>query len=220
MFRIKICGVRTIQDVENVANSGADAIGLNFFPPSIRFLPPSDPSTPELSKHASRLALFRVGVMVNLSIADVKRLMDKIELDAIQLHGDEPSETATDWCSLGLPIIRAVKLPTKQISPSIIDRIAKTWIDAGCHPLFDADAGKSHGGVGKKLDWDSIKNWRNDNPGKSFTLAGGLTPENVAEAIEKSGANSVDTASGVERPKGIKDGKSIQRFVAACSPLF
>ena len=105
-------------------------------------------------------------------------------MDAIQLHGDEPLELAESllrdhrW-----PLIRAIKLPTTPLEVAEIEALARPWIDLGCHPLLDADAGAAHGGSGKTLDWNSIRHWRDAFPETRFTLAGGLNPENVAEAI-------------------------------------
>ena len=217
MFRIKICGIKTIKDAEMVSNSGADAVGLNFFPPSIRYLDPTNPDTSAVSERAAQLSLLRVGVIVNLEITQAEQLLEQVSLDALQLHGHEAPETAQNWISLGVPIIKAIKLPTGPISTSVIDQYCLPWIEAGCHPLFDAEAGNAHGGVGARVDWESVGKWSKSVPSQNFTLAGGLTPENAAEAIAQTGAQSVDAASGVENPRGTKNEHSLQRFVEACS---
>ena len=219
MFKIKICGVRTLQDLQFVSDAGGDAVGLNFFPPSVRYLPPNSESTRILSEEAGKLSLRRVGVFVNMQRADVEQLLQTIPLDAIQLHGDEPPSDASQWQALGIPLIRAIKLPIGQISISTIDERCAPWINSGFHPLFDADAGPSHGGVGQRIDWQSIHQWRERHTGQPFTLAGGLKPDNVGEAIEVSGACSVDTASGVENPRGTKSAVLIEEFVRNCSAL-
>lgn len=219
MFRIKICGVRSVVDVENAHIHGADSIGINFFPKSIRYLSPKTDEAQKVSSVAAERCLLRVGVVVNMSRIQVEELLEAIQLDAIQLHGDEPISSAEYWASLGIPLIRAIKLPSKVLTSEEISSKCAPWIQAGCHPLFDADAGGAHGGIGRKLDWDSIRNWQLDHPNQAFTLAGGLTPDNVADAILTSGARSVDTASGVEKPRGCKDSESIRRFVDACSAL-
>ena len=98
-----------------------------------------------------------------------------------------------------------------------------THVNLGAQLLFDADGGRAHGGSGKQLDWSVIHDWADSNriakwgPTASWTLAGGLTPENVGEAILTTGASSVDAASGVEEPKGVKSAAKIRRFVDACN---
>ncbi len=191
MFHIKICGVRRVEDIHAVADSGADAIGLNFFPSSVRFVDPSTPRAAELSRVASQRGLLRVGVFVNESIQSITRVTDPLEIDVIQLHGDEPLSTARALCQTKrFRVIRAIKLPTGPLEPARIEAAARPWIDVGCHPLLDADAGAAHGGSGKTLDWSSIHQWSMANPRTAFTLAGGLNPQNIGEAITHSGAKA------------------------------
>lgn len=216
MFRIKICGVRSVADIEAIAESGADAVGLNFFPPSIRYLDPNASLTSEIATAATVAGLIRVGVVVNQSVEQLATLLSQIELDAIQLHGDERPEQVADIRSLGVPLIRAVKLPVGNIDSETIEQAVRPWIGLGCHLLLDAEAGAAHGGSGKSLDWAAVHRWSMRHPRVPFTLAGGLNPENVAAAIRQSGARSVDTASGVEQPRGYKNRELVQRFVDAC----
>ena len=290
MFHIKICGVREIDDIHAVADSGADAIGLNFFPASVRFVDPTVLKTAELSQVAAQRGLYRVGVFVNESIESIAATAKAIGLEMIQLHGDEPVSFARELSRCGRwPLIRAIKLPKGGLEPAAIEVLARPWIDIGCHPLLDADGGAAHGGSGQTLDWDAVRRWqgqskqgpngpngegpKGDRPvslldqrdqmgtgqvpapkgdrrislpapqdqmgtdqmgtdqmgtgqllgpkggpkgDRPFTLAGGLNPANVAEAIRHSGAISVDTASGVESTKGHKDRELIQAFARAC----
>jgi phosphoribosylanthranilate isomerase len=213
MFHIKICGVRAEADVEAVVAAGADAIGLNFFPPSVRYLDPSAQATRDLSLLARDVGLLRVGVVVNRSVDSMVALCERLDLDAIQLHGDESPADASQLLSrLSRPILRAIKLPQVALPVEEISVRAEPWIACGCHLLLDADAGKSHGGSGKTLHWPSVRAWAQRYPDVQWTLAGGLTPDNVAEAIRRSGARSVDTASGVEHPPGVKNREKIERF--------
>lgn len=213
MFRIKICGVRLKIDIAAVEQSGADAIGFNFFPPSVRYVDPDQTSTRQLSEIATELGLTRVGVFVNESAQRIASIAERVGLDAIQLHGDEPLAVADQLIRSGLRVVRAVKLPRTALSPEDLDDALAGWIEMGCHPLLDADAGSAHGGSGKTLDWQSVGRWATQHPELSWTLAGGLKPENIADAVQQTGARSVDTASGVECPRGVKNADRIHQFV-------
>lgn len=215
MFRAKICGVRLKNEIEIAEAAGADAIGLNFFPKSIRYVAPTDDSTNELSATIKRLGMLSVGVFVNLSVDEVTDIAARVGLSAVQLHGDEPESVAQELISQGLKVIRAIKLPTKDLSTELITQKCQPWSQLGCHLLLDADAGAQHGGSGKCLSWDVIHQWATSTSA-TWTLAGGLTPENVSEAIQLSGAKSVDTASGAEQPRGTKSAARIEAFLASC----
>ena len=211
MFQIKICGVRLEEDLLAVERSGADAVGLNFFPPSVRFLDPAEEKTHELAASARRHALKTVGVFVNESPNGCGAVATRLNLDAIQLHGDETLEVADRLIKNGHRVIRAIKLPRGPLDPDRLEAAARPWARLGCHLLLDVDAGSSHGGSGKTLDWGSLRGWARST-GYEWTLAGGLKPENVGEAVTASGAVSVDTASGVECPRGVKSAERIGRF--------
>ena len=216
MFHVKICGVRQEEEIEFVAASGADAVGFNFFPPSVRYLDPEASATQSLARLAKRLNLFRVAVVVNRSAESIAALCDLVELDAIQLHGDESiADLRRIRHLVSLPIIRAIKLPRHPIEAAEMQARVEPWGEEDCHLLLDADAGKEHGGSGKTLDWDSVAVWSQQHPRASWTLAGGLHPDNVAEAVRKTGATSVDTASGVEQPRGKKDAGLTGQFCRA-----
>lgn len=223
LFHIKICGVRKVEEVVSVAESGADAIGLNFFPPSIRFVSPGDEETRALAAKASELGLKVVGVFVNETPEEVCQVAQRVGIDAIQLHGDETIHHARQIRELiDLPLVRAIKLPVEGLSVALMEQRSRPWIDLGVQLLLDADAGRAHGGSGKQLDWQIIQQWAQQQLGDRtgpkvlWTLAGGLHSENVGEAIKTSQASSVDTASGVEEPKGEKSPVLIRRFVEAC----
>lgn len=212
MFRVKICGVRVRDDVQAVGRCGGDAIGFNFYSPSIRYVDPSDPAIRELSDLAAELGILRVGVFVNESPDRIAQIVQAVGLDVIQLHGDETIEEADAIAGVK---IRAIKLATGPLKIHQIDDASRDWICAGYHLLLDACAGAAHGGSGKTLDWPSIAAWANQNPSVTWTLAGGLVPENVAVAMRTSSATSVDTAGGVESPKGTKSPARIAQFIAA-----
>ena len=220
MFEIKICGVKRQVDIDAVAKAAKQheiktAIGLNFFPKSVRYVDPSQAATRQLSEHATSHGLVRVGVFVNETADQMQRIGDDVGLDVIQMHGDEPLTTAQQLIDAGHQVIRAVKLPTVDLSADHIHDQTIAWLDLGCHVLLDADAGAAHGGSGKTLDWQIISLWATQHPSARWTLAGGLKPENLAQAVTVSLARSVDTASGAELERGTKSSRRIEQFFAA-----
>ncbi len=220
MFQIKICGIRLKRDVDAVRESGADAVGLNFHPPSIRHLDPLNDSTRELSEFAKQSGLLRVGVFVNRTTYEIGEILSRVGLDAIQLHGDEKPGFLGELRPFSTPIIRAIKLPPGSLSVAEIERYAADWADNGCQLLFDADAGKAHGGEGLKFDWISLHQWSGLHPKTTWTLAGGLNAQNVAEAIHITNAQSVDVASGVEESRGEKSEIRIAEFCRVARDAF
>jgi phosphoribosylanthranilate isomerase len=221
MFEVKICGVRFKSDVQAVGTAGSDAgkataIGLNFYPASPRYVDPESAEIAELSATAARAGILRVGVFVHESPEKIAQIAHQVGLAAVQLHGDETVEEVDRLFELiEIDIIRAIKLPISPISVDEIEEACQPWLEMGCGLLFDADAGSAHGGSGKTLDWPSIRAWSDANPNIPWILAGGLTPDNVAKAIEVTGACCVDTASGVEKERGVKSAEKIGEFIQA-----
>jgi phosphoribosylanthranilate isomerase len=216
-FNVKICGVQRVEDLELVSNAGADAIGLNFYRKSIRYI--SETSARELSREAKRCGLHRVGVFVNESMTAITRIAKECSLDAIQLHGDESVEEVQSQRNRIPPIIRAIRLPLGPLSTELIARVTEPWLAEKWTLLFDADAGSEYGGSGLMLDWASLRIWSELEGTADWILAGGLTPANVAQALLLSGARAVDVASGVECPKGTKSAQLIQEFMGAVNRL-
>ena len=227
MFRIKVCGVTSVEDARVVADCGADAIGLNFIAGSSRCL-----TVEQAATIAARLpdGIVKVGVFVGRPADEMLAIAAQVGLDLIQLHGvfDGPPATSDPpWRCDELqpyPVIRAVRLDEPSADP---DRLAtaRQWIDAadacGQRPAMALlDAGVSRGttagqlgGTGHTVDWGAVA--ASPPLQVPMTLAGGLTPENVAAAILASGLTAVDTASGVESAPGRKDRDRVSRFVAA-----
>ena len=214
MFHIKICGVRLKSDIDAAADASADAIGLNFFPSSVRYVDPDITETRELSDHAASRGILRAGVFVNESPNRISQIAGQIGLDLAQLHGDETLQVAEDIMASGLPVLRAIKLPTGQVTTEELVSAIRPWQIAGAKILLDADAGSAHGGSGKTLDWNSIRQWSIRSGSDDWVLAGGLNPENVAVAIRQSGAARIDVASGVEETRGEKSANLISTFCA------
>jgi phosphoribosylanthranilate isomerase len=222
MFRIKICGVTNLADALAAADAGADTIGLNFYPKSPRFI---DAKAATTILRVVPPKLGRVGVVVNEEAESVNLLLAELAqsattgLYAIQLHGDEPP----GFLALvkAKYLIRARRFTDQGIAAIAADLEAcdkmRRLPDA---ILIDAAAPGQYGGTGTKVSWSGLADyprWLHNVP---LILAGGLTPENVAEAIRIVRPHGVDVASGVESAPGKKDHAKIRDFVAAAREAF
>jgi len=212
-FRIKICGVTRRSDVQMIGESGADAIGLNFYPKSKRFV--SEETAEQLCERwPAQVA--KVGVFVNASTSQLRAAAQRFSLDWLQLHGDEPAELVAEMAQQ-FNTIRAFRVGNDGIGPVLeqLDRIAQ----AGQLPqaiLLDAAHATEYGGTGTSLDWDRLAPELSGIPSNiSWLLAGGLNPTNVRQAIATTGPTAVDTASGVESAPGLKTQDLVSRFVQA-----
>lgn len=218
-FEIKICGVRTPADIDACSNAGVDCVGLNFFPPSVRYIDVADAHTNALVSRSIENGLKRVGVFVNADLPTLVETQQRCQLHAIQLHGDETPDFAADLIQRELSVVRAIRLPAGPLTIETIQLAIKPWQDLSVRLLFDADAGAQYGGSGQRLDVATIGQWSRSTETKrvAWTLAGGLKPENVANAVLDSNAFSVDVASGVESPKGTKSPDLIRQFALSAS---
>lgn len=212
LFHVKICGVTTADDARVIANSGADAIGLNFYPGSPRFV------EDEVAKRIVAelpAEIRRIGVFVNEPIIAIRRRVELLGLDAVQLHGDEPPELLDDL--QGLSVIRAFRIDDS-LQP--IEKFVDHTQDASrrlAMLLVDSRRRGQYGGTGETADWDVLAH-HTEHPGwPPLALAGGLTAENVAQAIHRVRPAAVDTASGVESSPGRKDPRQVKRFVEAAT---
>lgn len=215
-FRLKICGVRRVEDVDLVADSGGDAIGLNLFRSSVRYVDPDSTLAADIVRRAHERGVLVVAVVVERSAEQINGFHDRLGLDAIQWHGDQRVADLRR-SNIAIPQLRAVKLPAGTLSPSQISAAVDPWIEAGFDVLLDADVGAAHGGQGQRLDWSSIGRWSASRPDVPFVLAGGLKPDSVAEAITRSTARRVDVASGVELPQGTKNAALTDAFCRAAA---
>jgi phosphoribosylanthranilate isomerase len=209
MFHVKICGITRVDDARAAAAAGADAIGLNFYAGSKRYV--DERAAAEIVAQLPP-GVLKVGVFVNAQAADVCRIFDKLQLGLIQLHGDEPPEYLADLG--GRPVMRALRMGKEGWEPILgyLDRCR----ELGCPPrmvLIDAFQSGQYGGTGQTADWSMLAPWRSHLGDLPLVLAGGLTPENVAQAIDAVKPSGVDTASGVEQAPGIKDSSRIAAFV-------
>jgi phosphoribosylanthranilate isomerase len=217
IFRIKICGITSVHDATIVAEAGADAIGLNFWPASRRYVGRNAAS--EIAAAAAG-NLITVGVFVNATADDIARTADEVELDWIQLHGDESPEVLAQLPSEPR-LIRAFRCGAGGLIEA--NRYLTECGTCGRLPnaiLIDSDAGPVYGGTGHVANWAQVRDERDLLAGIPTILAGGLTPENVADAIAAVWPEGVDVASGVEREPGSKDAKLVREFVAAARAAY
>lgn len=208
-MRIKICGLTNVADAVLAAELGADALGLNFYPPSKRFLAP-----------ATALAILRelppfvtpVGLFVNQSCTAILDWLSAHQLDllrTLQLHGDTLEPTPAGAYRF-IPAF-AVR---DRLSLQQIENYLHLCRQQGTLPtaiLVDAAVPGEYGGTGQVAPWHLLADFR---PGVPLILAGGLTPDNVAEAIRLVRPHAVDVASGVESSPGRKDKEKMQRFIS------
>jgi phosphoribosylanthranilate isomerase len=212
-FRIKICGITNVEDALAAVDAGADAIGLNFYAGS-----PRCTSIREASRIADALEgdALRVAVFVNESVKNIHHICAEAEILRVQLHGDEtPAFVAA--LQTDFQIIRARRLDERGMS-AIQEDIAACRVLNTLAPsavLIDAATGGQFGGTGKTVDWQRVVNYEKWLGNVPLVLAGGLRPENVAEAIRVVRPQAVDVASGVESSPGKKDAAKMRDFVAA-----
>jgi phosphoribosylanthranilate isomerase len=209
MFHVKICGITRMEDAQAAAAAGADAVGLNFYAGSPRSIAQQTASEIAAQSPAGVLA---TGLFVNAPAREVCRLFDEVPLGLIQLHGDEPPEYLAE---LGdRPVMRALRMGQQGWPPIVqyLDRCRQL----GCLPrmlLIDAFHRSLYGGTGQTADWDMLAAWRSHLPDVPLVLAGGLTPDNVAQAIAAVHPFAVDTSSGVELSPRQKDPLQVAAFV-------
>lgn len=208
MVEVKICGITDEEAMDAAIEAGADYVGLVFYPPSPRAV---------TAERAAELVEFtpaevaKVGLFVDPDDATLDRVLTRVRLDLLQLHGGEtPERIEAIRLEYGLPVMKVIAvalagdLAAAEPFLAVTDRL-----------LFDAKPPKGAtlpGGNAVSFDWTILKGrkW-----GVPWMLAGGLTPANVAEAVRISGAMAVDVSSGVETAPGVKDAAKIRAFIAA-----
>jgi phosphoribosylanthranilate isomerase len=197
---IKICGLTRIEDVAAAAAAGVDWIGINLWPRSKRFVERGRAGDLVAAAQAGGAAMKVVGVFVDQELEEVETTMNELRLDYAQLHGDEPPEYAA---RLGARCIKALGLSES----ANLDRVS----EYDCPMLLIDTPSPGRGGSGIVGDWRVARRAAALRP---VLLAGGLTPDNVVEAIDEVRPHGVDVASGVESSPGVKDHELIARFVA------
>ncbi|MFN9371032.1 MAG: phosphoribosylanthranilate isomerase [Planctomycetaceae bacterium] len=208
---VKICGVRDLATLREVITAGADAVGLNFYTPSPRSV------TADVARALSREGageIERVGLFVNHPVEWVLATARDCQLDTVQLHGDE---TVAEIAAVAreFPIIRAFRVGPAGLGP-VADELA--CLDAAGvrlrGALVEAQVAGAYGGTGQRAPWDVLRTGWNRIHWPPLILAGGLTCENVAEAVAAVHPWGVDVAGGVESSKACKDPARVREFVA------
>jgi len=204
--KAKICGLTRGDEARRIAELGADALGINFWPGSKRYVSPS-----AAAEWLTELGgvVTRIGVFVNAGVDEIAALLDAGLLDAAQLHGDESPGTVAALLARGHRVYKAMGVRDRE-------GLSHAAAFPGDAILLDAWAPVVYGGTGETMDWalgrEAVERW----PERRVILAGGLTPENVAEAIRQVGPFAVDVASGVESgTPGRKDLAKVRAFLDA-----
>ena len=216
MFRIKICGITNVDDALAVARAGADAVGLNFYARSPRYITPDVARTIVQTLPAG---IVKVGLFVDTPADQVCRLFDDLQLDLIQLHGDQPPEFLAQLGNR--PAMRAFRVGPEGLQP--VTAYLIRCCELATLPklvMIDSLMAGEYGGTGKVADWSVAQGYAATSDVPPLVLAGGLAPENVAEAIRTVRPAAVDVASGVESQPGRKDPVALGRFIEAARGAF
>tara|TARA_R110002096_G_scaffold14582_5_gene50705 strand:+ start:18663 stop:19301 length:639 start_codon:yes stop_codon:yes gene_type:complete len=209
-MRVKICGITTSNSLKAATDAGAAYVGFVFFEKSPRHL---DAATAIALAHDVPVGVCKTALVVNPTDEELDTLLGAVPIDMIQLHGDETFErVAQIKQTYGLPVMKAVGVSDESDLEQLSDyaRVAdQILVDA--KPPKGADL---PGGNGLSFDWRLIAGRRWATP---WMLAGGLTPNNVGEAVRLTGAQQVDVSSGVEASVGVKDNQLIADFIRAAN---
>lgn len=199
MTKIKICGIKTLQDATSAIEAGADMLGFNFYSKSPRYIEKHicNEITSVLKKEYPQIKL--VGVFVNSSVNEIRDILQTCSLDFAQLHSDETVEMLNELNG------KAFKAFRGKVDENLIVQTEPEF-------LLDASVKNSYGGTGVKADWNVASELAKKH---KFLLAGGLTPENVGDAVSRIKPWGVDVASGVESSPGVKDEAKMFEFVKA-----
>jgi phosphoribosylanthranilate isomerase len=207
-MRVKFCGITNIDDAAEAVQLGAWAIGLIHWAPSPRDV---DPAVAAEIAAAFRRKAEIVGVFVNPTLTEVTRAVENAQLSMVQLNGEEGASFCAEVARRsGVKVIKAI-----HVASAADVHAAEAYRSVDYH-LFDRRSGNLPGGTGKTFDWELLREHRSEVPA---ILAGGLRPENVAEAVEVVRPYAVDVASGVEAEPGRKDHAKMAAFYEAANSV-
>ncbi|BDS05205.1 N-(5'-phosphoribosyl)anthranilate isomerase [Oceaniferula spumae] len=202
---LKICGVTRMADAEALVNLGVHGIGINFWPQSKRYLS-AEKAEPILRAIAGNIV--RVGVFVNADPRMPSRLLEQGLIDIAQFHGDETAEYCAPFANAGHRFIKAIGVKNQDSLNNIAEYRASAV-------LLDTPAPGVYGGTGEKFDWTIAATFIQNHPNTPVLLAGGITPQNAAEAIAQAHPAALDVASGAEISPGIKDLDKVAALLAS-----
>jgi phosphoribosylanthranilate isomerase len=205
MLRVKICGLTTPQDAAAAIEFGADALGFNFFPGSKRYLP--------IGVAREWIATLpgdveKTGILVDPSWEEANVVAGTPGITALQLHGTETPDFCRRLMEAGIRFAKALPVTDAASIANVPDFFTRTV-------LLDSGGAGEFGGTGRRFPWEIGSDFVRANPQLRVILAGGLTPENVAEAVTVVRPFGVDVTSGVESSPGRKDHGRMQAFIAA-----
>jgi len=201
MTIIKICGIKTLKDALAAIDAGADYLGFNFYSKGVRFIEKEVCAEITLVLKREHPQIKLVGVFVNSSVDDVKNILEPCSLDLAQLHGDESPEIFAQLAPRAFKAFRGIPTDIRGYERNDVPAL-----------LVDAAVKGVYGGSGVTADWSAAAELAKKYP---LLLAGGLTPENVADAVRQVKPWGVDVASGVESAPGEKDASKMKEFVRA-----
>lgn len=200
--KVKICGITNLDDAKAAVDLGADMLGFNFHSDSPRYVDPA-----KVEKIIASLPGFveTVGLFVNANLNYIHEIANYCGLDWAQLHGEETPQFCEEFTGHSIRTMKAIRVQKK----SDIQKSQKYRTDA---ILLDAWHPEKYGGTGKKFDWKFLE----DDPGRDYFLAGGITADNVLEALQL-GLAGIDICSGVEKSPGKKDPKKMKKLFESIS---
>ena len=196
IVKVKICGLTNYEDASAAMDMGADLLGFNFYPKSPRYIEPQK-ATAIINKLPSFIDI--AGVFVNYSFEQIREVLNLCQLNWVQLHGDEDPRFCKQFLSLNVRTMKAIRVKNQ----TDIERADSFFTDA---ILLDAFDPEKYGGTGLKFDWNII-----GHINKRIFLAGGINPDNAAEAV-KLGVYGIDICSGIEAEPGRKDHKKMKKL--------
>ena len=196
IVKVKICGVTNYEDAAAAVDMGADLLGFNFYPKSLRYV-----SVEKAVKIINKLPAFIdiAGVFVNAPLEQIREVMSACQLNWVQLHGDEDPEFCQSFVSLNVRTMKALRVRGQED----IKQAERYFTDA---ILLDAFDPEKYGGTGLTFDWNIV-----GHIDKRIFLAGGINPDNVVSAVEL-GVYGIDICSGVESEPGKKDHKKMKKL--------
>lgn len=201
--RVKICGITSVVDAQQAVAAGADAIGLVFYDKSPRAV-----TVGQAAEIAAAVGPYVsvVGLFVNAGVEEVRSVLRRVPLHVLQFHGDEDESFCRQF---NRPWYKAIR-----VGPELDVAAEMARFSAACGVLLDAWSDDKYGGTGKTFDWQRVP-----QSDRAVVLAGGLTPENVAEAVATVKPYAVDVSGGVEQAPGKKCPEKVRQFIESAKAL-